>query len=117
MAKSYLSKEFFRFIFILLGLTGLGIIAYEILVKWNFLRKGYSSVWIIVFILTLFVCKAFFNSSYISNHPGFPPIVTKRIVMIINTLFVIITILLLISIPFIWYGTIEELAKTEGYSP
>jgi len=78
--------------------------------KWNFIDKGYSFILIIVSILTLFVCKAFFNSSYISNNPGFPPTVTKRIVIIINALFVIITIIVLISIPFIWYGTIEELA-------
>ena len=111
MDKSYLSKELFRFIFILLGITGFGIIVYEILKKWSFIdNKSYSFIWIIIFILTLFVCKKFFNSPYISNHPKFSPIVTKNIVLIINTLFVIITIIILISIPFIWYGTIEELA-------
>ena len=117
MGKSYLPRKLFRFVFILLGLTGFGIIVYEILVKWNFIGKGYSSVCIIVFILALFVCKAFFNSAYISNHPRFPPIVTKGIVMIINALLLIISIIVLICIPFIWIGTIEELAHTEGHNP
>jgi len=119
MGKSYLSKELFRFIFILLGLSGFGIIVYEILIKWNFISKGYSSVWIIVFILTLFICKEFFNSSYIKNNQVFSPRLTKNVVKIINTILIIISILILLSIPFIWYGTIEELAMQDGggYKP
>jgi len=119
MGKSYLLKELFRFTFILLGLTGFGIIVYEILVKWNFISKGYSSVWIIVLILTLFICKAFFNSSYIKNNQVFSPRLTKNVVKIINTILIIISILILLSIPFIWYGTIKELAMQDrgGYRP
>jgi hypothetical protein len=63
----------------------------------------------------IFVSKAFFSSAYIKNHPKFSPIIIKRIVAIINTIFIIITILVLVSIPFLWYGTIEELASTGGH--
>jgi hypothetical protein len=33
---------------------------------------------------------------------------------VINTILIIVSILALISIPFIWYGTIEELAGKGG---
>jgi hypothetical protein len=108
--KSYLAKELFRNIFILLGLSGFGIIVYEILIKWEFLGRNYSFLWVIVPILILFVCKSFINSTYIRNHPKFSPTMTKRIVSTINIVLTVVTILIIISIPFLWYGVIKELA-------
>ncbi len=114
MCNSFSSKEIFRTIFILLGLSGFGVIVYEILIKWNFLGRKYGFFWVIVPILVLFMGKSFINSSYISNHPKFSPIMTKRIILVLNIILTIMTILVLISIPFIWYGTIEELAGKNG---
>ena len=111
MGTSSLLKEIFRISFIVSGLTGFGLIVCEILKKWGFIAKGPSYVWIILSVLALFACKTFFNSSYIQNHPDLSSAFTKRIVMIINGIFVIIAIIVLISIPFIWFGTIEELAR------
>ena len=107
-------RKFTRYIIALLGLTGFGVIATELFKKWHFVSKTTSPIWIIVPILILFICNEFIKSSYVKNNPKFSHGSTSRVVTIINTILIILCILALISIPFIWYGTIEELAGREG---
>jgi len=107
-------KEIFRYTLVLLGLAGLGIIASEMLRKWQIVDKSANPIWILSPIFILFFCKEIFNSSYIENKKIFSKRQTEIALKIINAILVIITILILISIPFIWYGTIEELAGKQG---
>ena len=103
-------KEIFRYSFVLFGLAGLGIIAAEILRKWQIVNINANPIWIVSPIFILFFCKEIFNSSYIRNKQIFSKRQTEIALKLINTILVILAIIILISIPFIWYGTIEELA-------
>jgi hypothetical protein len=107
-------KEIFRYSLVLSGLAGLGIIAAEMLRKWQIVDKSANPIWILSPIFILFFCKEIFNSSYIENKQIFSKRQTEIALKIINAILVIISILILISIPFIWYGTIEELAGKQG---
>lgn len=107
-------KEIFRYSFVLFGLAGLGIIAGKILRKWQIVDNTANPIWIILTIFILFFCKEIVKSSYIRNKQVFSKRQTENALKIINAILVIISILILISIPFLWYGTIEELAGRES---
>jgi hypothetical protein len=108
-----------RYILIIFGLAGIGIIVYEILQKWHIVDQSLNSVWILSPILILFFCKEFFKSAWIQKKQLFTERQTAIALKIINFFLVVITIIALISIPFIWFGTIEELAGRSGgkYTP
>ena len=112
-------RKFIRYIIALLGLSGFGIIVAEILKKYHLVSKTTNPFWIIVPILILFMCNEIFKSPYLKNNPKFSPDTLDRVVKTINTILIIICVLALLSIPFIWYGTIEELAgrRGGGYRP
>jgi len=76
--------------------------------------KNANLIWIVSPIFILFFCKEIFNSSYIGKKQIFSKHQTEIALKLINAILVIISILILISIPFIWYGTIEELAGRDG---
>lgn len=112
-------KEIFRYSVVLFGLAGLGIIAAEMLRKWQIVNKNTNPIWIVSPIFILFFFNEIFNSSYIRNRQVFSKRQTEIALKLINAILVIIAILILISIPFIWYGTIKELAGQggDGYRP
>ena len=103
-------KEIFRYSLVLFGLAGLGIIAAEMLRKWQIVDKSANDIWIVSPIFILFFCKEIFKSSYIANKQIFSKRQTEIALKLINAILVTISIIILISIPFIWYGTIKELA-------
>ena len=107
-------KEIFRYSIVLFGLAGLGIIAGEMLRKWQIVDKSTNLIWIISPIFILFFCKEIFNSSYIEDKQIFSKRQTEIALKVINAVLIVISILILISIPFIWYGTIKELAGQSG---
>ena len=107
-------KEIFRYTLVVFGLAGLGIIVSEMLRKWQILDKSANPIWIVSPIFFLFLCKEIFNSSYIGNKQIFSKRQTEIALKLINAILVIIAILMIISIPFIWYGTIEVLAGRVG---
>ena len=107
-------KEIFRYSIVLFGLAGLGIIAAEMLRKWQIVDKSANPIWIVSPIFILFFCKEIFSSSYIENKQIFSKRQTEIALKIINAILIIISILILISIPFIWHGTIKELAGQNG---
>ena len=57
-----MTKVILRFIFALLGLTGLGIIVTEILGKWELLGENTNPFWIVMPIVILFLGNEFVNS-------------------------------------------------------
>ena len=105
-----LFKEIIRYTLIIFGLTGFGIIVAEILKKWSFINRTLGIAWIIIPLLALFGCREYLNSSLIGHQSKISPFYKNRILKITDVLLVILSILMFISIPFIWYGTIEELA-------
>lgn len=109
-----MTKSILRFIFCLIGLLGFSIIIAEILKKWQLISKNISPVWVIMPILILFVVKEITNSPYIRNNSKLSPNIVNTSALIINIILIIISILALISIPFLWYGAIEEMAAQGG---
>jgi len=106
-----LTKPLLRFIICLIGLSGFGVIVAEALKKWQLISKNLSSVWVIMPILILFVVKEVTNSPYIRNNSKLSPNIVNTSAVIINIILMIILILALISIPFLWFGGLKEIAK------
>ena len=104
-------KSILWFIFCLLGLSGFGVIVAEVLKKWHFISEGFSIAWVIAPILTLFIVQQAIQSSYVRRNFNLSPLIVSRSRTIINIILVILGILALISLPFLWYGVIEELAS------
>ena len=104
------TKSLLLYLIYLLGLCGFGIIVFEILKKWQFIHAGISSVWIIAPILILFSVKQATTSHYWTHRLKLSPIAVKRIRILINCIFIILGVSAIISLPFLWYGVIMELA-------
>jgi len=98
----------------LIGLSGFGIIVAEILKKWQLFSKDLGLIWIIAPILILFGCREVTNSSYIKENQKLSENFINIFTIIVNIIFIIIAIIVCISIPFIWFGTIEELGRRGG---
>ena len=109
-----LIRHLLRYILVLFGLAGLGIIVFEVLRKWEFVGRATNPLWIVAPIFILFFCKEIFSASYLGNKHIISNHQSEISLKLINAILVIIAILILISIPFIWYGTIEELAGKAG---
>jgi hypothetical protein len=107
-----------RFISNLIGLLGLsffGFMVAEVLKKWQLIDKSFSSVWVIVPILIIFVVKKVTGSPYIRNNSILSPNIVHASAVIINIILIILGILAIISIPFLWFGVIEETAKNASW--
>jgi hypothetical protein len=95
----------------LLGLCGFGIIVFEILKKWQLFSSHLSPLWIIAPVLILFSVKQATTSPHWIHKLNLSPIVVKRLSILIKITWICLGILALISIPFLWFGVIEELAS------
>ena len=104
-------KSIFWFIFCLLGVSGFGVIVAEVLKKWHFINEDLSIAWVIAPILTLFIVQQAVQSSYVRHYFNLSPHIVSRSRTIINIILVILGIFALISLPFLWYGVVEELAS------
>ena len=109
-----MTKTLLRLITCLIGLSGFGIIVAEILKKWQLVSKNLGLTWIISPILILFVCREVTSSSYIKENQKLSPNLVNIFAVIVNIIFIIISIFVCISIPFLWFGTIEELGRRGG---
>lgn len=107
-------KGFVRLTICLLGLSLMGFLVADILKEWHLLKPSLSPAWVIVPILLLFLAKEITHSSYVLDNPKLSPTVIAAITKIIETILVIIYILVFISVPFIWYGTIQTSIKSAG---
>ncbi len=103
-------KSILWLLFCLSGLLGFGIIVGEVLKKWHFISQSLNIVWVIAPILILFIAKQAFQSTYLRTRLNLSPQFVQRSTTIINIIWVILGLMALISLPFLWYGVIEELA-------
>lgn len=101
----------FKFIASLLGLSGLGVIIAEVLKKWQFINATLNPIWVVLPVLMLYLTKRATRASFVRNRAHFPPGVLKNAVTIINAILIILFILTVISIPFVWFGAIEETTR------
>ena len=107
-------KGAIRLLWAILGLTGLGIIVAEVLGKWQFLGDNTNPFWIVLPIICLFFGYEFVNSKTFHNNQKLTKQQTRRIIKCANAILIILSIMILMSIPFIWFGTVEELAGRSG---
>ncbi len=94
----------------LLGFSSLGVIVTEVLKKWQLVSKDLSPVWVIGPLLILFMAKKATGSSYFRASSKLSPNILKASEKIIEIILIVLAILAIISIPFLWFGVIEELA-------
>jgi hypothetical protein len=99
----------------LLGLSFFGFMVAEILKKWQLIDKSLSSVWVIVPILIIYIVKKVTASPYIRNNSILSPNILHALAVIINIILIILGISAIISIPFLWFGVIEETARNTGW--
>ncbi|MDJ0986227.1 MAG: hypothetical protein QNJ26_11850 [Desulfobacterales bacterium] len=104
-------KSISWFIFCLLGLSGFGVIVAEVLKKWHFISEDLSVVWVVAPILILYIVQQATQSSYVRRYFNLSSHFVSRSRTIINIILVILGVFALISLPFLWYGVIEELAS------
>lgn len=104
-----------RLSFCILGLAGFGIIVTEILKKWQVAGKYLIPVCFIAPILVLFISREIVKSTYLTDHQIISPRMQKTAATVLNIIFIILSIVICVSIPFIWFGTIEELGHRGGW--
>ena len=109
-----MTKTPLRIIACIIGLSGFGIIVAEILKKWQLIHPSLGSVWIVASILLLFACSEVTKSSYLKNSYKVSAKLTDTFTIIINIILIILSIFTVISIPLLWFGTIEELSRGGG---
>ncbi len=95
-----------------LGIAGLGVIVAEMMKKWELVSKESSIVWVIIPVLIIFWGRIFTGSNYMKQFSRTSPEAAKQVNRIMNILLIVISFITLASIPFIWFGTIEQLAAT-----
>ena len=105
-------KATIRIVTAILGVAGLGIIVHEVLKKWQLIGPDRGILWTIVPLWALLALKE------ASTSPGFrmPPRLAGVLASVVNAFLIILAILALISIPFLWFGIIEDLARGGGAS-
>ena len=110
-------KTFVRFCATIAGLAGLGIIVHEVLKKWQLIAPGRGILWTIVPLWVLFVVKEATASNWLREQARLPPRLVSALTSAVSVVLIILAVMTLISIPFLWYGVIEELASGDGLSP
>ena len=112
MSKA-MKKQVLRIPVGLAGLSGLGVIVAEVLKKWQFIDSGASNLWAVGPILVLFLAHEALRSTRLGLKTKLSPQGYKALSITLKILLLIAFLAVLISIPFLWYGVIEELAKSK----
>lgn len=107
-------KATIRFVIAISGLAGLGIIVHEVLKKWQLMGPGYGILWTIIPLWTLLALKEASTSRWFREKFGMPARLAGALTTVVSAFLIILAILALISIPFLWFGIIEDLAKGGG---
>ena len=110
-----LISSFISYLSGLLGLSFFGFMVAEILKKWQLIDKSRSSVWVIVPILIIFLVKKVTASPYIRNNSILSSNTLHALAVIINIILIMLGISAIISIPFLWFGVIEETARNTSW--
>ncbi|THB80602.1 MAG: hypothetical protein D3926_06335 [Desulfobacteraceae bacterium] len=103
-------KTLLRILACLGGLSGFGVIAAEILKKWEIIDPDLSLLWVVSPILLLYLCMEALNAPLIRDNKKLPEGLVKPLARGVHIILILVSILAVISIPFIWFGTIEQLA-------
>jgi hypothetical protein len=106
-----------RLISCLIGLAVLGAIVAEVLKKWHLIAKSLSPAWVIVAIWLIFMVKEAASAFFLRDKANPSPRLLKTVTIIINIMLLVIFIGTVISIPFIWFGAIEETAHKANLVP
>ena len=109
-------KATIRFFIAISGLAGLGIIVHEVLKKWQLIGPDRGILWTIVPLWALLALKEASTSPGFRERFRMPPRLAGVLAPVVNAFLIILAILALISIPFLWFGIIEDLAKGGGTS-
>ena len=107
-------KATFRFVIAISGLAGLGIIVHEVLKKWQLVGPNRGILWTIVPLWVLWVLREASSSLWFRDKFRVPARLAGALTGVVSALLMILAILALISIPFLWFGIIEELAGKGG---
>jgi hypothetical protein len=107
-------KKLIRLTAAVLGLCGLGIIVFEVLPKWQIISSEVGLSWILAPILTLFAGKEATNATRLVEGLHISPKTAAILRAVITLCLIVLSVCPLVSIPLLWYGTIEELARSAG---
>jgi hypothetical protein len=107
-------KELVRIVICLFGLSLMGFLVADMLKEWQLIKTSLSPAWVIVPILLLFLAKELTHSPYVQDNPNLSPIAIAVVAKAIEGILIVIYILVLISVPFIWYGAIQTSIKSAG---
>ena len=109
-------KATFRFVIATAGLAGLGLIVHEVLKKWQLIGADRGILWTIVPLWALLALREASSSLWFREKVRMPMRLAGALTGVVSALLVVLAILALISIPFLWFGIIEDLAQGGGAS-
>lgn len=92
------------------GIAGFGVIVGEVLKKWQLIDAAASILWVICPILLLFWCNELLHSAFLRKQEKIRPLTYRVLTRTIKALLLIGFLVLVASVPFLWYGAIKELA-------
>ena len=105
-----MKKEWVRYICGTIGLACFGVVVAEILKKWQLISPDLNPLWVVLAMLMLFAAKECVFSSYAKDHWNVSPRIFTISQKVVNLIWIILAVITLLSIPFIWFGAIEEMA-------
>jgi hypothetical protein len=100
-------KEFMRLAICLVGLSMMSTLFWDILKEWQFVSISLSPAWGIIPVLIVYIINELTYSSFIKDNPNLSPKIFYTLDRIFENLLLILGILLIISVPFVWFGAIE----------
>jgi len=100
-------KELVRLIICLAGLAMMSTLIADILKEWRIIGITRNPSWVIIPVLTVFIIKELTYSPYVKDNPNLPPAVFSTLDRVFQVLLVVLGILMMISVPFVWFGAIK----------
>lgn len=107
-------KEILRTVICLAGLSLLGVLVADILKKWQLISNSLSTVLVIIPILALFIVIEIIHSPYIIDSQELSPNTIRVLSKTLQITLLIISILVVVSAVFIWFGAIETTIRSSG---
>jgi hypothetical protein len=100
-------KEFMRLAICLVGLSMMSTLFLDILKEWQFVNLSLNPAWVIIPVSFVYIINELTYSPFIKDNPNLSPKVFYTLDRIFENLLLILGILLIISVPFVWFGAIE----------
>ena len=105
-------KEFMRLVICLVGLSMMSTLFWDILKEWHFVSISLNPAWVIIPVLVVYIINELTYSPFIKDNPNLSPKVFYTLDKIFENLLLILSILLIISVPFVWFGAIEATIRS-----